>query len=97
MERAVLAYRPTFAAPVDEKASTPKPSQADRVMAAMARAHPAGDRAGLNEIISAAGVPRYVAIAVRKWARSQGAWPYLNRPGGWGSKAPAAGRKGHAR
>jgi hypothetical protein len=77
IERGIRHYHPRFPEP------PPKPIQADQVLAALAAAHSPGDPIGLREIRAAAGVPEGVGSAVRKWARSEGLWPYNDRPNGF--------------
>jgi hypothetical protein len=71
IEERLRRYQPK---PRDE----PKePSGADQVLAAVAARYRPGDRIGLRHVLDCIDVTWEVARAVRDWAMSQGAWPYL--------------------
>jgi hypothetical protein len=55
-----------------------KPDGADRVLEALARAHRPGDRIDTAAIAAAAGVTHRVAEDVRRWAKAERLWPYLD-------------------
>lgn len=90
MERQLKAFvpRPMLTPPA-------KPKQADQVLDALAVVFKPGDRVGNRAIVSAARTSLLVAGQVRRWARSEGLWPYRDAPTGFDVLADRS-RKGGA-
>jgi hypothetical protein len=65
----------------------PEPAGADELLAALSATYRPGDAVGLRQILDCIAVTQVHAMAVRRWAEHNGAWPYL-RPG---LNRPAAG------
>jgi hypothetical protein len=80
IERDLRNYRPTFRPP---PGPPPRPAETGHVLAALARTFTATDRVGIVQIAEAAGVSEAIASSVRKWAKSRGKWPYLDRLSGF--------------
>lgn len=87
LERGILSYRPKSAG------SQPKPALADQVLDALAVVYKPGDRVGIREIRQVAGIGRDPATSIRRWARSNGCWPYQDGLAGFGCslRRPANG------
>lgn len=92
-EKSLRGYVPT-ARGVEEPR---EPKQADQVLAALAGRYRPGDAIGLQQVLDVIDVTWETARAVRAWAQSQGAWPYLRpspmRPAGRRDPAPAGRRR----
>jgi hypothetical protein len=69
----------------------PAPRGADEVLAALASLYRPGDAIGLQQVVDCIAIDWDRARAIRQWAESVGAWPYL-RPGAL--RATARPRKG---
>ena len=50
----------------------------EEVLAAVSARYQSGQAVSLTAIVEAAAVSRAVAIAVRRWARASGRWPYAD-------------------
>jgi hypothetical protein len=70
-EKGLRGYRPTV------REGPPEPRGADEVLAALASRYRPGDAIGLQQVIDCIAVTWEHAQAVRKWAESVGAWPYV--------------------
>lgn len=97
IERSLRSYRPTFRPPPGEAPPPPRPDAADRALEALAAAHRPGEPVTVEHLCVAAGLSRPAAMAVRRWARAAGLWPYADPPGGfqlyrlaWGRGRPKA-------
>jgi hypothetical protein len=73
-EERIRRYEPK---PRDEP---PPPPCAESVLCALAMRHQPGEAVGLQEIVDASGCTWAQASATRSWAKTTGAWPYL-QPG----------------
>lgn len=86
IERRLRRYRPRpHGAPA-------KPDGAERILDALAGAHRPGDRLNTAAIAATAGIGRELAAAVRRWARSEGCWPYADALSGFEARAGGARR-----